>query len=216
MMNHPKNTSPAVFIDRDGTLIEHVHYLTDPADVKLVPDAAKALRLLRAAGFRCIIVTNQSAIGRGMLTESGLAHIHHVLEHQLAKENASIDSIYFCPLAPSTKNEGDRLAIEHPDRKPGPGMLLRAATDHHLDLSRSFMVGDMLSDIYAGKNANLKASILIEGQLPESEIRDHQEAIDFRTPSILKAAQWICSQVNEADQSVDNLNVNTNANINSG
>ncbi len=185
-------TQPAVFLDRDGTIIEHVHYLTDPADVQLVPDAGAALRLLQDRGFAIIIVTNQSAIGRGMLTEEGLDHIHDVLENFLAAEQVSIDGIYFCPIAPSKKREGDRLAIEHPNRKPGPGMLLQAAEDCGLDLSRSFMVGDMLSDIYAGQNAEVQASILIEGHMDEDEIDAHADAIAYRTDSLLAAAQWIC------------------------
>lgn len=200
---------PAVFLDRDGTLIEHVHYLTDPDEVKLAVGAGAALRLLRKHGFACVIVTNQSAIGRGMLTEDGLAYIHKVLEQQLRTENATIDAIYFCPLAPAKKNEGDRLAIEHPDRKPGPGLLLRAAAERGLDLENSFMVGDMLSDIYAGKNAGLKASILIEGQLQENEISAHQSAIAFKTNSILEAARWICNQadLNANVEIDDNVNV---------
>ena len=113
---------PAVFLDRDGTLIEHVHYLSDPAKVRLLPGAVEALRGLRDAGYALVLVTNQSAIGRGMLTVETLAEIHAVMERQLAAHDVALDAIYFCPEAPS--RDGDRTAIDHPDRKPAPGMLL--------------------------------------------------------------------------------------------
>lgn len=190
------HSKPAVFLDRDGTLIEHVHYLTDPEEVKLAWGAGAALRLLHEHGFACVIVTNQSAIERGMLTEDRLLQIHDVLEELLAIENTGLEGIYFCPIAPSKEREGDRLAIEHRDRKPGPGMLLRAATELDLDLKHSYMVGDMLSDLYAGRNAGVRGSILIEGQLSQEDLDEHQDAFDFRTKSLLEAAEWICDQVN--------------------
>ena len=129
----PGTQRPAVFVDRDGTLIEHVHYLCDPALVRLLPGAAEALKSLRRAGFVVVLVTNQSAIGRGMLTENRLEQIHTEMRRQLAAYGATIDAIYFCPIAPDSD---DRSLVEHPDRKPGPGMLLRAAADLQLDLDR--------------------------------------------------------------------------------
>jgi histidinol-phosphate phosphatase family protein len=149
---------PAVFLDRDGTLIHDVPYLTDPAKVRLLPGAAAAIQQLRDAGFAVVMVTNQSAIGRGMLTEEGLAAIHRELDAQLAREGTKLDGAYFCPVAPTTP---DRLCIDHPDRKPAPGMILRAAEDLHLDLGRSWMVGDMVSDVLAGMNAGCRGSIFV-------------------------------------------------------
>lgn len=149
---------PAVFLDRDGTVIEHVPYLTDPADVRLVAGAGPALSSLRAAGFALVIVTNQSAMGRGMLDEAGLARVHAVLEAQLAEVGVSLDGIYWCPLAPQTS---DPTMVEHADRKPGPGMLTRAAEELALDVSRSYMVGDNVSDALAGRNAGCRASVLV-------------------------------------------------------
>ena len=152
---------PAVFLDRDGTVIEHVHYLSDPARVRLLPGAAEALRRLRRAGFARVLVTNQSAIGRGMLTEDRLEEIHAELERQLAASGATLDGIYYCPDAPSGD---DRTVVEHSDRKPGPGMLLRAADELGLDLDASWMVGDMISDVLAGHNAGCR-SILVEAEV---------------------------------------------------
>jgi D,D-heptose 1,7-bisphosphate phosphatase len=149
---------PAVFLDRDGTIIAHVHYLGDPKDVRLLPGAAEAIRRLRAGGFTCVVVTNQSAIGRGMITEAQLALIHDEMNRQLAAEGTAVDAIEYCPEAPAAD---DRSTVEHADRKPGPGMLFRAASRLGLDLDVSWMVGDMLSDVLAGINARCRGSILV-------------------------------------------------------
>jgi D,D-heptose 1,7-bisphosphate phosphatase len=149
---------PAVFLDRDGTLIEHVHYLSDPTRVRLLPGAAQALRRLRDAGFACILVTNQSAIGRGMITEAQLHLIHDEMNRQLDAQGAAVDAIYFCPEAPAGN---DRTVIELGERKPGPGMLIRAAEERNLELGASWIVGDMISDVLAGINARCCGSILV-------------------------------------------------------
>jgi histidinol-phosphate phosphatase family protein len=161
----PDTQKPAVFLDRDGTLIEHVPYLCDPRAVCLLPGAAEAVKRLRRAGFTVVLVTNQSAIGRGMLTEDRLDQIHAEMRRQLAACGATIDAIYFCPIAPANE---DRSVVEHPDRKPGPGMLLRAAGDLKLDLPASWMVGDLVSDAFAGLNAGCRSILLESGQsLPQ-------------------------------------------------
>jgi D,D-heptose 1,7-bisphosphate phosphatase len=149
---------PAVFLDRDGTLIEHVHYLADPTLVRLLPESVEALRRLGNAGFARVLVTNQSAIGRGLLTEAGLHRIHDEMNRQLGAGATGLDAIYFCPEAPTGN---DRTVIEHGDRKPGPGMLIRAAGEMGLDLDASWMIGDMISDVLAGINAGCQGSILV-------------------------------------------------------
>ncbi|MEO1606452.1 MAG: HAD family hydrolase [Pseudomonadota bacterium] len=150
----------AAFLDRDGTIIELVHHLTDPADVRLIDGAGAAIKRLRDAGWTVIVVTNQSVIGRGKLTEAGLARVHAVLDAQLAAEETQVDGLYFCPRAPTQK---DQRVIEDPMRKPGPGMLFKAAEDHDLDLARSWMVGDSLSDMLAGKNAGCRSLVVRTG-----------------------------------------------------
>ena len=102
---------PAIFLDRDGTVIEHVHYLSDPALVQLLPGAAEALKRFRHAGFARVLVTNQSAIGRGMLTEERLDQIHVEMNRQLAARGATIDAIYHCPDAPAGD---DRTVVGEP------------------------------------------------------------------------------------------------------
>ena len=151
---------PAVFLDRDGTLIELVHHLADPGAVQLIPGAGAAMRRLAEAGFATVVVTNQSVIGRGLLTEAGLEEVHEVMHRQLAAEGGRVDHVYFCPTAPVTK---DPTVIEDPMRKPGPGMLLKAARDHGLDLAASWMVGDTVSDILAGRHAGCRTVLVRTG-----------------------------------------------------
>lgn len=178
---------PAAFLDRDGTLIEQVHHLVDPGKVRLLPGAADAIRRLRAAGIVCVIVTNQSVIGRGMLTEAGLAEVHAEMNRQLADEGVALDAIYHCPVAP----DGDgRTAVEHFDRKPGPGMLLRASDDLGLALGRSWMVGDMISDVLAGSNAGCRGSILVGNGLGTAA-GAAPEGLQFREADDIGAAAEI-------------------------
>jgi D,D-heptose 1,7-bisphosphate phosphatase len=157
----PDVRKPAIFLDRDGTLIEDVPYLSDPALVRLLPGASEAVKKLRRAGFVVVLVTNQSAIGRGMLTENRLGQIHIEMRRQLAESGATIDGIYYCPVAPVND---DRSVVEHPDRKPGPGMLFRAAADLNLDLAASWMIGDLISDVLAGLNSGCRSILLESGQ----------------------------------------------------
>lgn len=162
---------PAIFLDRDGTLIEEAHYLSDPAGVRLLPGAVAALRWFRDAGFVCVVVTNQSGIGRGLFSEDRMHEIHAEMERQLAEEGAAVDAIYHCPYAPASD---DPAVIGHPDRKPAPGMLRRAAHDLNLELGRSWMIGDKLSDVLTGINAGCRGSILVQtgqGRAAEAESR---------------------------------------------
>jgi D-glycero-D-manno-heptose 1,7-bisphosphate phosphatase len=157
------NGRPAVFLDRDGTIIEHVHYLSDPRQVRLLPGAAAAIGRLRAAGYACVVVTNQSAIGRGFITEAQLDAIHDEMNRQLAAAGTGVDGIEFCPERPRSK---DLTVIDHIDRKPGPGMLYRATATLGLNLDASWMIGDMLSDVLAGLNAGCRGSILVRTGKP--------------------------------------------------
>jgi D-glycero-D-manno-heptose 1,7-bisphosphate phosphatase len=187
---------PAVFLDRDGTLIEQVHYLSDPERVRLLPGASKALQRLRDAGFVCVVVTNQSAIARGMLTESRLHLIHDEMNRQLAAEGTSVDAIYFCPEAPAVD---DRTVVEHGDRKPGPGMLIRATEELHLDLGASWMIGDMISDILAGINAKCQGSILVRTGKGLSEAEGALDVEYQVADDLLAATELILTSGRRAD-----------------
>jgi D-glycero-D-manno-heptose 1,7-bisphosphate phosphatase len=161
---------PAVFLDRDGTIIEQVHYLSEPDKVKLLPDAGSSLRRLKDAGYALVAITNQSAIGRGWITVEQYQAVNDEMNRQLLAEGVTLDGIYYCPEAPTGD---DRTVVTHGDRKPGPGMLLRAAEELGLDLSRSWMIGDMISDALAGINAGCRGSFLVETgkKMTEDEAR---------------------------------------------
>lgn len=180
---------PAVFLDRDGTLIELVHHLADPGAVRLIPGAGAAVRRLAEAGFVTVVVTNQSVIGRGLLTEDGLAEIHEVMHRQLAAEGGRVDHVYFCPTAPVTK---DPTVIEDPMRKPGPGMLLQAAREHGLDLAASWMVGDTVSDILAGRHAGCRTVLVRTGYGTRDD--GAADVADAIAPDVGAAADLILNQ----------------------
>jgi D-glycero-D-manno-heptose 1,7-bisphosphate phosphatase len=179
---------PAVFLDRDGTLIELVHHLTDPDDVRLVPGTGAALRRICEAGFAAIVVTNQSVIGRGLLTEARLGDVHAVMHALLAAEGAAVDAVYFCPTAPTVK---DPTVIEDPMRKPGPGMLIEAATDHGIDLARSWIVGDTVSDMLAGRNAGCRTVLVRTGY--GGRYAHPYDAVDAVASDLAEAAEIILS-----------------------
>lgn len=181
---------PAIFIDRDGTIIEQVHYLSDPAKVRLIPGAADAIGLLKSIGFVCVVVTNQSAIGRGLLTVEMLNRIHEEMHLQLREGGVQLDAVYHCPVAPEVS---DRTTVEHPDRKPGPGMVLRAAGEMGLSIAGSWMIGDMLSDMLCGRNAGCGGTILVRTGNGIDVAADHM-AVDYAADDLFAAARLIASE----------------------
>ena len=150
----------AVFLDRDGVLIRERGFVTEPAQLSLLPGAAGALALLRRRGFRLVVVTNQSGIARGLLTEGDLARIHADLLTRLraAHPEAFWDALYFCPHHPREGRPPYRTDCAC--RKPRPGMLLKAAAEHGLDPGRSWMVGDSARDLEAGRAAGCRTAAL--------------------------------------------------------
>jgi len=141
----------AVFFDRDGTLMEEVHYCNDPARVRAVPGAASALARLHSAGWLNIVITNQSGLASGKI----LPEQYRAVESELARQLAGgIDATYFCP---------DPSHAPTPRRKPGTGMLLEAARDHGIDLARSWMVGDKDIDIASGRAVGCRTILVLTG-----------------------------------------------------
>lgn len=182
-------TRPAIFLDRDGTIIEHVHHLCNPGDVRLLAGAADAIRALRLSGFACVVVTNQSVLGRGKISIPELDAIHGAMHTALATKGAALDGVYYCPVVP---RQNDPHIIEHPDRKPGPGMLTRAAEQLDLDLARSWMIGDSLTDMLAGRNAGCGGTILVlTGQASGAD--GIHPAVDHVAVDLGAAAQVILS-----------------------
>ncbi len=149
----------AIFLDRDDTLIEDPGYINDPEQVKLLDGVPEALIQLKALGYKLIVVTNQSAVAHGIVTEKVLGEIHERLKQSLADKNAFLDRIYYCPYHP----EGvvPKYCKESNSRKPNPGMLLKAADEMDIDLGQSWCVGNSSRDVEAGLRAGCK-TILID------------------------------------------------------
>ena len=152
---------PAVFLDRDGTLIYDRHYLADPAGVELLPGAAEAVARLNRAGYFVVLVTNQSGIGRGYFGEAEYQAVHRRLVDLLAAEGARLDADYHCPLSPDDPDPEEL-------RKPGAGMFFRAAREHGLDLARSWLIGDRLRDVAPAARLGARA-ILVRSEQTEAE-----------------------------------------------
>lgn len=146
------SASPAVFLDRDGTLMEEVEYCRDPEKVRLFPGVLEAVDQLRAAGFRIVIITNQSGIGRSWITQAEYEAVHARLLELIHADR--IDGTYYCPDAPG---------VESLCRKPAPGMVLQAARELNLDLSRSWFIGDKAADVQCGRNAGVRPILVRTG-----------------------------------------------------
>ncbi len=176
---------PAVFLDRDGTLSRDRdgRYVTRPGMLKIYKNTPKALAILKSKGLRLIVVTNQSAIARGYMTKKTALSINKRLAEELKKHGARLDGIYFCPHGPD-----ENCAC----RKPASGMILKAAAEHKIDLKKSYIIGDKLSDIKAGKAAGVKTVFVLTGH-GKSRLKEvlSKAAPDYTAKDILSAAKWI-------------------------
>jgi len=170
----------AVFLDRDGTLIEDRGYICRFEEVAVFPFAVEAIRRLSDRYPRVVVVTNQSAVARGICTEAEIRDLHERLRRHLDIRGARIDAFYHCPYL----KEGcvGEYAVDHPDRKPSPGMILRAARDLGIDLAASVMIGDSAKDVIAGKRAGCATVLVLTGGG-----RDALEALtrEGKTPDIV-------------------------------
>jgi histidinol-phosphate phosphatase family protein len=178
----------AVFLDKDGTLIEDVPYNVDPGLIRLAPDAGPALRALHAAGFRLVVVSNQSGVARGYFPESALVAVERRLRELVGDFGVPLDGFYYCPHHPAGSVPEYTLACEC--RKPAPGLILRAAGELHLDPRRSWFVGDIPDDVEAGRRAGCRTVLLDTGH--ETEWRRGPEREPHHTaPDLLAAARLI-------------------------
>jgi D-glycero-D-manno-heptose 1,7-bisphosphate phosphatase len=179
----------AVFLDRDDTIIEDSGYINSPQQVKLIPGAAQALIDLRKMGYKIIVISNQSGIARGIITEQAIAQIHERLKQLLTEENAYLDRIYYCPYHPDGVIQKFRKDSDW--RKPKPGMLLAAAKEMGIDLGSSWMVGNDYKDVAAGRTAGCR-TVLIKSHTnrPVKQLDDPDadfEAINLKeTVNIIK------------------------------
>ncbi|MGI6090728.1 MAG: D-glycero-beta-D-manno-heptose 1,7-bisphosphate 7-phosphatase [Saccharofermentanales bacterium] len=160
-----RNRQKAIFIDRDGTINRYVGFLRNIDNFELLPGVAEALKKINSSGYLAIVVTNQPVLARGEVTYPQLQEIHNKMETLLGFEGAYLDAIYYCPHHPHKGYEGEvtALKIDCDCRKPKPGMLLKAAEDYNIDLSKSWMIGDGENDIKAGIAAGCKTALIGEG-----------------------------------------------------
>ena len=181
-----RNLNRAVFMDRDGVLIKEVNYLSRLEDMKLIPMAAQSIAKLRAAGFKTIVISNQSAVARGFLSLSDLGRITRVLRSDLLKQNSSakLDAIYYCP--------------HHPDfdkpcacRKPGIELILKAQKRFKIDLKSSYFIGDTSVDMLAAKNAGCVPLLVKTGKAGKDGL--HKAKPRKVCKNLAVATRWILS-----------------------
>jgi D-glycero-D-manno-heptose 1,7-bisphosphate phosphatase len=170
-------TRPAVFLDRDGVVIEEVEYLAEVGQVRLIPGAAAGIAALNARGIPVVVATNQAGVARGLFPEGRVGQVHAQLARLLAAEGARVDAWYYCPHHPTAGEGAYRVSCAC--RKPLPGMLLQAAREWGIDLARSFMVGDKRSDLEAGARAGCR-SVLVETGYGHSIGDDELARGDYR------------------------------------
>ncbi|MDR0723740.1 MAG: HAD family hydrolase [Endomicrobium sp.] len=159
---------PAVFLDRDGTLIYDKNYLSSPSQIKLYSYAAKSINKLKEAGFKVIVVTNQSGIARGIFTLKDLDKIHKKFLSLLKEQKAVVDGIYFCPHI-----DEDNCKC----RKPKTGMVMQSAKDFNIDLKKSYVVGDSIRDYLLGFNMGGKGILVLSGHGEKQQKKINQEKI---------------------------------------
>jgi len=151
----------AVFIDRDGTLIKDVPYNANTALIQFLPNAIESLTALKENNFLLILISNQSGIAKGLFTIDELEEMHQAIQKTLLNFNVWLDEIYYCPHHPEGKIK--QYSIECDCRKPKPGLILQAAKEYDIDLSGSWMIGDILNDVEAGNTAGCKTILLDNG-----------------------------------------------------
>ena len=180
----------AVFLDRDGTLAEEAGYLSSLERLHIFPYAIDAVRLLNRAGFVIVVITNQAGIARGIIKETFVGETHAHIAQRFAEGGARIDAFYYCPHHPKGIVEGFIGACDC--RKPQPGMLRRAADDLDLDLASSFVVGDALRDVEAGKAVGARAVLVRTGYGATEYARpDRHVEPDAIVDNLMGAVAWI-------------------------
>jgi D-glycero-D-manno-heptose 1,7-bisphosphate phosphatase len=188
----------AVFLDRDGVLIEERGLLVRPDQIRVLENAPAALARLREAGFLLVVATNQAVVARGLATESDVDRIHAEMSRLLQRGGApALDAIYFCPHHPHADLPAYRVVCDC--RKPRPGMLLEAAREHDILLDSSFMIGDRLSDVVAGARAGCR-TVLLNTPGPElppivtAEPLDESVEPDHACAELGAAVEWILTR----------------------
>lgn len=181
----------AIFFDRDGTIIEDKGYLNSPEQIEFIPGAVEAIKMLKEAGYKTVVITNQAGVARGLVTEDMLQTIDKVLHKWILSGGTHLDGIYYCPHHPEHGVYPYRQVCEC--RKPHPGLIKRAERDLNLDLSQSYMIGDKATDIEAGKRVGIKTILVLTGR-GQQEKNELKEKPDFIAENLLEAAKWILNK----------------------
>lgn len=190
-------SSKAIFIDRDGTLNEDVGYISDPKEFRLFDFAPEAVRLINNSGFLVIVLTNQSGIARGFLTEEILGRLHDKMESELAHRGARIDRIYFCPHHPEIGEPPYKVDCDC--RKPKSGLILQAATEMDVNLKKSYVVGDRYRDMETGQAVGATGVLVLTGfgseeaRMPPANRLQQPEHV---AENLVEAVRWILNREN--------------------
>ncbi len=198
MRTSSPSPKPAVFLDRDGTIIREVGYLRRPEQVELLPGAVEGLRQFQHCGYSLVIISNQSGVARGYFTEADVQAVHEHLLQLLALQGISIDGVYFCPHHPEGTVPQYRKACRC--RKPAPGMIEKAFQDLPIDRHRSVVIGDKASDIELGKRLHLRTILVLTGYGKETlrKMSADSNTPDYVCHTLADAAQWVCEAANRS------------------
>jgi len=178
----------AVFLDRDGTIVEDVGYLNSPEQLQFIPGSIEAIKMLNEAGYKVVVITNQAGVARGLITEDMLQTIDKTLNKWILNGGAHLDGIYYCPHHPEYGIYPYKQACEC--RKPHTGLIKKAEKDLEIDLSQSFMIGDKSTDIEAGKCAGTKTVFVTTGK-GQKEKEKLNKKPDHIAENLLEAVRWI-------------------------
>jgi D-glycero-D-manno-heptose 1,7-bisphosphate phosphatase len=186
--------TPAIFIDRDGTINQEVGYIGQVKDLRLIPGSAEAIRLVNQSGRKVVVISNQSGVARGYFDEQVVETINTALIKMLEAEQARVDGIYYCP---HHLKGYPPYNIDCSCRKPASGMLLQAAEDLNLDLTQSAVIGDKYTDVLTGHRLGIPG-LLVRTGFGEGEIEKHSatwnKAPDFIAADLLEAVRWVLSE----------------------
>lgn len=181
----------ALFIDKDGTLIEDDPYNVDPLRIRLYPEAGPALALLARHGYRIIVVSNQSGVARGFFQEQALRGVEITLRTKLSDAGVALSGFYYCPHHPN--GTVNRYATDCQCRKPRPGLIFRAAEELGISLDRSWMAGDILNDVEAGNRAGCR-TVLVNRQNETEWVSGRYRVPEHVAPDVLSAAEYIVAR----------------------
>lgn len=185
-----KDGTKAVFLDRDGTIVEDVGYLNLPEQIKFIPGSIEAVKMLNEAGYKVVVISNQAGVARGLVTEDMLQTIDKVIHKKILNGGGHLDATYYCPHHPEHGVYPYRQICEC--RKPHTGLIKRATRDQNLDLSRSFMIGDKGTDVETGKRAGTRTILVLTGKGVE-EKNSLKEKPDHVANNLLEAVKWLLS-----------------------